>query len=113
MGEIRCGKRRILSVFALHKNSAFEIHTTVAVLRVAQAGTGLGVSQVLVVVLLMGNKEQGENQRLVMVGEALDMREGPLARRVALAHYIYHQQQLSMLRGSICLLQHIRLLSIQ
>ena len=28
MGEIRCGKRRILSVFALHKNSAFEIHTT-------------------------------------------------------------------------------------
>ena len=29
MGEIRCGKRRILSAFALHKNSAFEIHTTV------------------------------------------------------------------------------------
>lgn len=28
MGEIRCGKRRILSAFALHKNSAFEIHTT-------------------------------------------------------------------------------------
>ena len=30
MGEIRCGKRRILSAFALHKNSAFEIHTTIA-----------------------------------------------------------------------------------
>ena len=29
MGEIRCGKRRILSAFALHKNSAFEIHTTI------------------------------------------------------------------------------------
>ena len=28
MGEIRCGKRRILSAFALHKNSAFEIHAT-------------------------------------------------------------------------------------
>ena len=28
MGEIRCGKRRILSALALHKNSAFEIHTT-------------------------------------------------------------------------------------
>jgi len=28
MGEIRCGKRRILSAFALRKNSAFEIHAT-------------------------------------------------------------------------------------
>jgi len=28
MSEIRCGKRRILSAFALHKNSAFEIHAT-------------------------------------------------------------------------------------
>ena len=35
MGEIRCGKRRILSAFALHKNSAFEIHTTSSIIGVA------------------------------------------------------------------------------
>ena len=42
MGEIRCGKRRILSAFALHKNSAFEIHTTARKVLLAFKGAFMG-----------------------------------------------------------------------